>query len=219
MSLLFRTIRNLGLCALLFIIVGISLFSYSTIHTTGDEVAGFMTAEQAKLVKWFEFLDVITDSKDYLYDFQLGRHAVASPAMLLVNQAIEFIEEIKEQTSDGVELAQVDKLSKELRKYRQAVYIYIEEISGGYKDGATAREMEVISHKAAQDIVQMSLKATYLISHNVEDRSRKIVHTTQASQRILYIVLSRNSALSQRIAVFGNIRPILFFIFSCSGSS
>lgn len=190
MSLSFRTIRNLGLCALLFIIVGISLFSYSTIRDTGDEVVGFVTTEQAKLVKWFSFLDVITDSKDYLYDFQLGRHAVASPAMLLVNQAVESIEEIKKQTTDETELAQVDKLSKELRKYRQAVYIYIEEVSGGYRDGATAREMEVISHKAAQDIVQMSLKVADLISHNVEERNRDIVRTTRASQRILYIVLA-----------------------------
>ena len=185
----FRTIRDLGLCALLFIIVGISLFSYYTIHATGDEVAEFMTVEQTKLAKWFELLDVITDSKDYLYDFQLGKNAVASPAMLLVNQAIELVEQIKEQTTDEAELAQIDKLTRELRKYRQAVYIYIEEISGGYRDGATAREMEVISHKAAQDIVQMSLNVTDLISHTVEDRSRDILRMTRASQRILYVVL------------------------------
>ncbi len=102
MNCSFRTIRNLGLCGLLFIIVGISLFSYYTIHATGDEVAEFMTVEQTKLAKWFEFLDAITDSKDYLYDFQLGKNAVASPAMLLVNQAIELVEQIKEQTTDAV---------------------------------------------------------------------------------------------------------------------
>ena len=190
MNLSFRTIRNLGLCGLLFIITGISLFSYSTIRATGDEITEFITTEQTKLIKWFSFLDVITDSKDYLYDFQLGRHAVASPAMLLVNQAIEFVEQIKEQTTDDAELAQIDKLSKELRKYRQAVYIYIEEVSGGYRDGATAREMEAISHKAAQGIVQMSLRVTDLIGHNVEDRNMDIVHTTRASQRILYLVLA-----------------------------
>lgn len=160
-----------------------------------------MTAEQSKLVSWFAFLDVITDSKDCLYDFQLGRNTIVSPAMPLINRGIELIEQIKEQTTDKVELAQIDILGKELRKYRQAVYIYAEEVSGGYRNGATAREMEVISGKAAEDIVQISLNVTEMIGHSVKDRSREIVKMTKTSQRILYVVLSLSALLTIVISI------------------
>lgn len=189
MTLSYRTVRNMCLFGLLFIIIGISLFSFYTMHTTEEQIATFMTVEQAKLVEWFAFLDVITDSKDYLYDYQLGKKTVASPALLLINLGIEIVEKIKDETTNEVELVQIEKLTKELRRYRQAVFVYTEEVSGGHRAGATAREMEEVSSKAGEDIVQMSLNVTELIGHAVKDRSMEIIAMTRASQRILYVAL------------------------------
>ena len=95
MTLTFRTTRNLGLAALLLIIVAVSLFSYRIMSSNARILTSAMTAKEARLIKWFDLLRSVEASEHYLNNYKSGEIEIISPILLLVENAVKEIENIK----------------------------------------------------------------------------------------------------------------------------
>ena len=90
MNISFRTAKNLGLAILLVIIIIESLFAYISMSKNAERLTAIITVDQVKLRRWYDVAEIISNAKDSLYDYRLGRTDVVASADLLINKAAIF---------------------------------------------------------------------------------------------------------------------------------
>jgi two-component system NtrC family sensor kinase len=174
---------------LLFLVVVISLFSYTVMRKTADRFADIVSIKEAKLKKWSNLVRMISDSKDRLYKYKAGNSEITEPLILLVNKALKEVEEIQEITDEKEELDSIDKIIKEMKTFRQAIFSYQSEISEGYGGGTSAQEMEEIALNSADSAAQLSYAILDFIGKRIEKDNKAILQTVYVSQRILSMFL------------------------------
>ena len=124
MNFSFRTARNLGLSILLVIIVIESVFAYISMSDSSERLTAIITVDQVKLRRWYDVAEIIAHAKDSLYDYRLGRTEVIASVDLMVNKAIDEIEQIKVLATDQDELANIDEITRAAQRFKQAIYAF-----------------------------------------------------------------------------------------------
>lgn len=201
MAISFRTARNVGLGTLLLIIILGGLFSYGFMEKTTTDLSAIVTVEEVKLKKWSDLFEIISDSKDKLYDYRLGRSEVIAPVILLINRALIKIEKIRDLSTDKEELANIDDIEREIKTFKQAVFTYESEVREGYRGGASAIEMEKIALRASDSIVRLSRAAFEDISKRIENKNAAILNMAAATQRRLWLILLTGVTVSVTVAI------------------
>ncbi|OGP64658.1 MAG: hypothetical protein A3K22_00005 [Deltaproteobacteria bacterium RBG_16_42_7] len=165
------------------------------------DLSTIVTVEEVKLKKWSDLFEIISDSKDKLYDYRLGRSEVIAPVILLINRALIKIEKIRDLSADKEELANIDDIEREIKTFRQAVFAYESEVREGYRGGASAMEMEKIALRASNGIVQLSRAAVEDISKRIENKNAVILNMAAATQRRLWLILLTGATVSVTVAI------------------
>jgi len=189
MNFSFRTARNLGLAILLVIIIIESIFAYITMSDSSERLTAIITVDQVKLRRWYDVAEIIAHAKDSLYDFRLGRTDVVASVGLLVNKAMNEIDEIRVLATDQDELANINEISLAAQRFKQAVYAFETEVQEGYQGGSSAREMEDIAVREADRIASLGREAAAYVSRRIEEKNNAILEISTFSQRMLTLVL------------------------------
>jgi two-component system NtrC family sensor kinase len=169
---------------------------------TADRFTAIVTIKEAKLKKWSKITRMISDSKDHLYKYKTGNSEIAEPLILLINKALKEVEEIQEMTDEKEELANIDKVIKEMKTFRQAIFSYQSEISEGYGGGTSAQEMEEIALSSADSATQLSYATLDFIGKRVEEDNKAILETVYISQKILSMFLIMAIVFTVIVALF-----------------
>jgi len=189
MNISFRTAKNLGLAILLVIIIIESLFAYISMSKNAERLTAIITVDQVKLRRWYDVAEIISNAKDSLYDYRLGRTDVVASADLLVNKAISEINEIKSLATDNDELANIEEIIKAARRFRQAIYAFETEVREGYRGGSSAREMEDLAVREADRMATLGSEAAVFVSRRIEEKNTAILGISSFSQKMLTLVL------------------------------
>jgi PAS domain S-box-containing protein len=189
MNFSFRTARNLGLSILLVIIVIESVFAYISMSDSSERLTAIITVDQVKLRRWYDVAEIIAHAKDSLYDYRLGRTEVIASVDLMVNKAIDEIEQIKVLATDQDELANIDEITRAAQRFKQAIYAFETEVQEGYRGGSSAREMEDIAVREADRIASLGREAAAYVSRKIEDKNNAILEISTFSQKMLTLVL------------------------------
>ena len=155
MALTFRTARNVGLLILLGIIFLVSIMSYFINSQNSARLTEIITVDETKYRQWYDVAEIITDIKDRMYDYRLGRSEVIAPVDLLINRALTEVESIRAHGADEDELANIDEIVSTLKILKQAVYAYETEVRDGYRGGSSAKEMEEIAIQSADRVANL----------------------------------------------------------------
>ena len=161
MKLSFRTTRNIGLGALLFIVIITCLSSYWLMSKTSARLTNVITTRQTLMSEWMDLLQLIESCEDYMYDYHRGKKEYLSPVMLQINNIVERVEKLRQITKDKEEIACIDILDNELVRYRQAVYIFSQETGRRYD---SEKEIESIALEASSSMVEASYNAMRVVS-------------------------------------------------------
>ena len=189
MNISFRTAKNLGLAILLVIIIIESLFAYISMSKNAERLTAIITVDQVKLRRWYDVAEIISNAKDSLYDYRLGRTDVVASADLLINKAISEINEIKSLATDNDELANIEEIIKAARRFRQAIYAFETEVREGYRGGSSAREMEDLAVREADRMATLGSEAAVFVSRRIEEKNTAILGISSFSQKMLTLVL------------------------------
>jgi PAS domain S-box-containing protein len=189
MKFSFRTARNLGLFILLVIIVIESIFAYITISDSSERLTAIITVDQVKLRHWYDVAEIISNAKDDLYDYSLGRTDIVASVDLLVNKAINEINEIKVLATDQDELTNIDEIIQASQRFKQAIHAFETEVQEGYRGGSSAREMEHIAVLEAEHIASLGREAASFVSKRIEEKNNSILEISTFSQKMLTLVL------------------------------
>jgi PAS domain S-box-containing protein len=189
MNFSFRTARNLGLFILLVIIVIESVFAYISMSDSSERLTSIITVDQVKLRRWYDVAEIIAHAKDSLYDYRLGRTEVVASVDLMINKAVNEIQQIKALATDDDELANIDKITQAAQRFRQATYAFETEVQEGYRGGSSAREMEDIAVREADRIASLGREAATYVSRRIEEKNNAILEISAFSQKMLTLVL------------------------------
>jgi len=189
MNISFRTAKNLGLAILLVIIIIESVFAYISMSKNAERLTAIITVDQVKLRRWYDVAEIISNAKDSLYDYRLGRTDVVASADLLVNKAISEINEIKSLATDNDELANIEEIIKAAQRFKQAIYAFETEVREGYRGGSSAREMEDLAVREADRIATLGSEAAAYVSRRIEEKNTAILEISSFSQKMLTLVL------------------------------
>ena len=205
MRLSYQRTRNLGLGILLAITIALGAFCYQVIHSTTDVISVSIAQEQPKIQKWLFFYEAISDSKDRLYDYSVGRIKTTAEVMLLIENAARQVSQIKseipEDPEHAEELTAIDELQKEIRRYRQAVFAYGQEMRYGGKGGMSEAEIRILTLKAATSLVAKSQEAVHRICLRTEQHFNDIAVGTRFSQKVVLFGLLISILLTTLVAV------------------
>ena len=189
MNFSFRTARNLGLFILLVIIIIESVFAYISMSDSSERLTAIITVDQVKLRRWYDVAEIITHAKDSLYDYRLGRTEVVASVDLMINKAVNEIQQIKALATDDDERANIDKIIQAAQRFRQAIYAFETEVQEGYRGGSSAREMEDIAVREADRIASLGREAAVYVSRRIEEKNNAILEISTFSQKMLTLVL------------------------------
>ena len=189
MNFSFRTARNLGLFILLMIIIIESLFAYVTMSKSAERLTAIISIDQVKLIHWHNVAEIIAHAKDELNNYRLGQTEVVASVDLLVNKALKEIDKIKKLATDSDEIANIDKISRAAKIFRQAVYAFATEVREGYRGGASAKEMENLAVREADRIASLGREAAAYVSKRIEEKNTAILKISTFSQKMLTLVL------------------------------
>jgi len=189
MNFSFRTARNLGLFILLVIIVIESIFAYISMSDSSERLTVIIKVDQVKLRRWYDVSEIIAHAKDSLYDYRLGRTDVVASIDLLVNKAIDEINQIEVLASDQDELANIHEIIRAAQRFKQAIYAFETEVQEGYRGGSSAREMEDIAVREADRIASLGREAASYVSRKIEEKNNAILEISAFSQKMLTLVL------------------------------
>ncbi len=198
----YRAIRNTGLFILLAIIFLESVFAFDIMSRSSRQLSSIITSDQVKLRKWYDIAEIVSDAKDSLYDYRLGRSEVVAPVDLLINRLIREIDSIKKITNDEEELATIAEISDTAKKLRHAIYAFESEVREGYRGGASAKEMEEIVIQTVEDIAEMGRGAASYISNRIAEKNHGILKISYLSQKLLAAVLLLAVIATVVVAVF-----------------
>jgi PAS domain S-box-containing protein len=185
----FRTARNLGLAILLLIIIIESIFAYKTMSDSSKRLTAIITVDQVKLRHWYDIAEIIADAKDNLYDYRLGRTDVIASVDLLVNKALQEINEIRALANDPEELANINEITRAAQRFKQAVHAFKTEVQEGYRGGSSAREMENIAVHESDRISSLGREAAAYISSRIEEKNNAMLKASVFSKKLLSLVL------------------------------
>ncbi len=189
MNFSFRTARNLGLFILLVIIVIESIFAYISMSDSSERLTVIIKVDQVKLRRWYDVSEIIAHAKDSLYDYRLGRTDVVASIDLLVNKAIDEINQIEVLATDQDELANIHEIIRAAQRFKQAIYAFETEVQEGYRGGSSAREMEDIAVREADRIASLGREAASYVSRKIEEKNNAILEISAFSQKMLTLVL------------------------------
>ena len=189
MNFSFRTARNLGLFILLVIIVIESIFAYISMSDSSERLTVIIKVDQVKLRRWYDVSEIIAHAKDSLYDYRLGRTDVVASIDLLVNKAIDEINQIEVLATDQDELANIYEIIRAAQRFKQAIYAFETEVQEGYRGGSSAREMEDIAVREADRIASLGREAASYVSRKIEEKNNAILEISAFSQKMLTLVL------------------------------
>ncbi len=189
MVIAFRTARNLGLLILLGIIFLVSIMSFFINFQNSASLTEIITVGETKLRRWYDVAEIITDVKDRMYDYRLGRSEVIAPVDLLINRALTEVESIKAQGADEDELANIDEIVRTLKRLKQAVYAYETEVREGYRGGSSAKEMEEIAIQAADRVANLGRGAAAYVSRKINDKNMEILNLARVSRNFFVLML------------------------------
>ncbi|MEW6219921.1 MAG: HAMP domain-containing protein [Thermodesulfobacteriota bacterium] len=189
MPLSYRAARNLGLGILLVIIFGESIFTYIIMAENAQRLTTIVTVDEVKLRKWHQVAETVAEAKNRLYDYRLGESGVLAHSDLLIQRAMQEVEEIRDMASDPDELATIDDLLDAARSFRQALAAYATEVQEGYAGGSSAREMEKLATRTADRIVRLGRNAAEYVGRRIEAKNKAILAVTEFSQGTLGAVL------------------------------
>ncbi len=189
MNFSFRTARNLGLFILLVIIVIESIFAYISMSDSSKRLTAIITVDQVKLRRWYDVAEIIAHAKDTLYDYRLGRTDVVATVDLMVNKAIDEINQIKVLATDQDELANIEEITRASQRFKQAVYAFENEVQKGSRSGPSAREMEDIAVREADRIASLGREAAAYVSRKIKEKNNEILEISTFSQKMLTLVL------------------------------
>ena len=189
MNFSFRTARNLGLSILLMIIIIESIFAYISMSDSSERLTVIIKVDQVKLRRWYDVAEIIAHAKDSLYDYRLGRTDVVASVDLLVNKALDEINQIEVLATDQDELANIYEIIKAAQRFKQAVYAFETEVQEGYRGGSSAREMEDIAVREADRIASLGREAAAYVSRKIEEKNNAILEISAFSQKMLTLVL------------------------------
>jgi PAS domain S-box-containing protein len=189
MNISFRTAKNLGLTILLVIIFIESLFAYISMSKSAERLTAIITVDQVKLRRWYDVAEIISNAKDSLYDYRLGRTDVVASTDLLVNKAISEINEIRSLATDNDELENIEEIIKAARRFKQAIFAFDADVREGNREDASAREMEDLAVREADRIATLGSEAAFFISRKIEEKNKAILEISSFSQKMLTLVL------------------------------
>ena len=189
MNFTFRTAKNLGLAALLVIIIAESLFAYISMAKNEARLTAIITVDQVKLSHWYDVSEIITLAKDRLNDFRMGKTDVIASADLLVNKALEEIDEIRSLENDHDELATIDEIKKASEKFKQAAFAFSAKVHQGNRTSPAAREMEDLAVKEANTIASLGREAAAYVNKKIQEKNTVILEVSEFSEKMLSLVI------------------------------
>jgi PAS domain S-box-containing protein len=189
MNFSFRTARNLGLSILLVIIVIESVFAYISMSDSSERLTSIITVDQVKLRRWYEVAEIIAHAKDSLYDYRLGRTDVVATIDLMVNKAIDEINQIRTLATDQDELANIEEITRAAQRFKQAIYAFEKEVMLGSRGDSSAREMEDFAIREADRIASLGREAATYVSRRIKEKNNAILEISAFSQKMLTLVL------------------------------
>ncbi|MCK5580200.1 MAG: response regulator [Candidatus Omnitrophica bacterium] len=184
----FRATRSLGLASLLFIVIAISLFSYSVTKKNIDRLRHIVDVENVKLRKWYNMVELLRDSKDRLYEYRTGKTEVISPAILLIQRASKELSAIKEITVKDREFEVIRDVERQLRIFKQVVFGYQYEVREGFRSGTSTMEMETAVLEAADNIVGLGVTAVNHVSKQIQEGYDVVFKAARASQNVFGLI-------------------------------
>jgi two-component system sensor histidine kinase/response regulator len=189
MSLSFRTVRNLGLGTLIFIIIVISYFSYRITSGTIDALKTVTEIWKPELEKWHKLGDTINHSKDSFYNFLISEREIISPTITSANKAIEQAESIRKSPINTIDLVTIDRLLTELKIFRQAVLAYHTERRDDHRGSDSAQDIEDMSLKSIEKINSLIHQAIDLIEYQISEENRILLKKAVSYQKLPGIFL------------------------------
>jgi PAS domain S-box-containing protein len=171
------------------IIVIESIFAYISMSDSSERLTVIIKVDQVKLRRWYDVSEIIAHAKDSLYDYRLGRTDVVASIDLLVNKAIDEINQIEVLATDQDELANIYEIIRAAQRFKQAIYAFETEVQEGYRGGSSAREMEDIAVREADRIASLGREAASYVSRKIEEKNNAILEISAFSQKMLTLVL------------------------------
>lgn len=95
MAISYRTTRNLGLTTLLLIIFLESIFAYNIMRKSSERLSSIITVDEIKLKSWYDVSEIISETKNSLYDYRYGKTEMVAGTDLLINRVIREVESIR----------------------------------------------------------------------------------------------------------------------------
>ena len=189
MAISYRTTRNLGLTTLLLIIFLESIFAYNIMRKSSERLSSIITVDEIKLKSWYDVSEIISETKNSLYDYRYGKTEMVAGTDLLINRVIREVESIRTLATDEDELNNIDEILKTAKTLQQAVYAYEIEVREGYSGGASAKEMEEIAVQTADRIAQLGRDAANYMSNKIKAKNEEILEISIVSRKMLGLVL------------------------------
>ncbi|MBU1639552.1 MAG: PAS domain S-box protein [Proteobacteria bacterium] len=189
MTLSYRTTRNMGFLTLLLIIIFESILIFSINAKNSERLSSLIKVDQVKLSTWYDVAEIINNAKDRLNDFRLGKSALVAPIDLLVNRAMTEVGTIKKISVAQEDRDRIDEIVGNIRKLKQAVFVYSAEVQEGYRGGSSAREIEDIAVATADHIGQLTRAAVAFETMQITEKQRQILAMSNFSKKLLAIIL------------------------------
>ena len=189
MTFTFRTAKNIGLAVLLAIIIAESIFAYISMAKNEERLTAIITVDQVKLRHWYDVAEIITLAKDRLNDFRLGKTDVIASADLLVNKALEEINDITLLENDHDELATIDEIRKAAARFKQSAYAFSAKVHQGDRTTAATREVEDLAVREADRIASLGREAAADVSKKIQEKNTVILEISAFSEKMLSLVI------------------------------
>jgi PAS domain S-box-containing protein len=154
-----------------------------------NRLSATIATEREEIQRWHILFEIISRSKEKLYDYHLGKIEDISTISPLIDKAIDEAKEIEKITTDEEELARIDYLLKEIKVFKQAVFAYISEVQEGYRGGTSAKEMERVAIDTANVLGQLTWETLRDIREAMARKNKAVVKMIHIFQKIVTFLL------------------------------
>jgi PAS domain S-box-containing protein len=159
---------------------GISLLSHERLTNN----LNYIINEEKKMTRWSNIAELTAEARKNFHEIIINHTQYIVSVMVTLERLNREISELKHFPLQPDEVYRIDEVEKSERKFKSALFAYREEIRDGYT-GASAREMERITLKAADEVANIAAMSVRDESKLVQERNKTIFTQTRRTNKLL----------------------------------
>jgi PAS domain S-box-containing protein len=200
MRLSYTQIRNAGLGVLLVLIFFEGVFSYMMLTTHSERINDIVSRDESQLKQWYAVSEIIDETKDRFYDFQLGNSQSLAAVDLLLRRVLKDVVSLKARSIDSSEIADIDELLLSAEKFSDMLSSYRKEALKGERESGNLVEMADRTTQMANRMALLGRSAVVYINERIIAKHNDLQALTGFSKRLLILGLLFSTGVTMTVA-------------------